>query len=106
MEKIDWDEGTLASRRLGGRGNLVTTWKTWARFEYGSLTKAYEAIAADLGGGATITNISRWERGVRRLPPLVANYMMHDVLPVVLKESSDPAFIEERIRLPEEPRHE
>lgn len=106
MEKIDWDSGTLASRRQGGHSNIVTTWKIWAKYKYGSLSAAYEELESHFNGTSVATNISRWERGVRRLPPSVANYMIHDVLPVILRDFSDPYFIEKKIRLPKDIRHE
>ena len=106
MEQIDWNSGTLASRRQGGNSNIVTTWKIWAKYEYGSLRAAYEELERNFLGTSVATNISRWERGVRRIPPSVANYMIHDVLPVILRDFTDPPSIEERIRLPKDNRHE
>ena len=101
--EIDWNEGTAASRRDPAQGgeNLVTTWKIWARHEYGSLMKAYEAVNDAWDGMATINNISRWERGTRRIPPHVINHMIGQLLPVLMAESSDPTFIQARLRLPQ-----
>lgn len=95
----------MASKRSGVphptiRGNLVSSWKAWAKKRYGTLKKAYSAIETSLGGMAASGNISRWERGVRRMPPAAVNYMLDDVLPVLLAESTDSKFIIERIQLP------
>lgn len=96
---IKWLGGTIASRRAG-TGNLVSSWKAWAMVEYGSLARAYEAIESELGGAADQGNISRWERGVRRMPPSAVNYMLNDILPALLAESADPQFVLDRIQLP------
>lgn len=97
--EIQWLGGTIASRRAG-TGNLVSSWKAWAIVNYGSLAKAYKAIESELGGAADPGNISRWERGVRRMPPSAVNYMLNEILPDLLAESADPLFILERIQLP------
>lgn len=100
MENVEWLGGTAVSRRRGDGGNLVSSWKAWGRVRYGNLGNAYAAMESELGSIGTITNISRWERGVRRVPPVVINYMLSDVLPALLAESTDVEFIYTRLRLP------
>lgn len=97
--EIKWIGGTKASRE-SGRGNLVSSWKAWASVKYGTLSEGLDTIEGAFGGMAARGNVSRWERGTRRMPAEVVNYMLSDVLPVLLAESTDPEFVFERVQQP------
>lgn len=97
--EIKWIGGTEVSRK-SGRGNLVSSWKAWASVQYGTLSIGLDTIEQEFGGVAARGNISRWERGIRRMPPEVVNYMLLDVLPALLAESTDLEFVYERIQQP------
>ena len=93
--------------RFDNRPNLVTTWTRLVYDEGYTLVEAIHKLDKATGLSVTHSRIREWEKGLRKPPAEVINYMMAAILPGLLREFQDGTLtqreIKEALQIPSKP---